>query len=94
VDTLQRVQAILGEHHDWSELARRLDDRRRKLANKGARHRTLVGYEALLGRARQEQRARHEVYRAELHDRLSALLTAEPARARTGRSIFELIAVN
>jgi CHAD domain-containing protein len=97
LDTLQKVQSILGEHHDWSELSGRLDDRRRKLANDGARHKELVGYEALLGRARLEQKARYDSYRAGLHDRLSALLTEEravPPRARAGRSIFEMIAVN
>jgi CHAD domain-containing protein len=94
LEALQKAQGILGEHHDWSELAGRLDQRRRKLSNHGARHRELVGYEALLGRARQEQRARYESYRTELHERLSTLLTAEPARAREGRSIFEMIAAN
>ena len=97
LDTLQEVQTILGEHHDWSELARRLDARRLELANDGARHRDLIGYEALLARARKEQRARYESYRADLHDRLTVLLEANPlpaARGRAGRSIFEMIAVN
>jgi CHAD domain-containing protein len=95
LDTLQKVQAVLGEHHDWSELARVLDDRRRKLANDGAHHRELVGYEALLARARQEQKARYEIYRGEPHERLAALLSAEPPPARSnGRSIFEMIASN
>jgi CHAD domain-containing protein len=96
LDLLQKVQTTLGEHHDWSELARRLDDRRRKLAYDGARHRELVGYEAMLGRARLEQKARYDAYRAELHDRLSALVTEERAapRTRPGRSIFEMIAGN
>jgi hypothetical protein len=96
LDVLQKVQTMLGEHHDWSELSRRLDDRRRKLANDGARHRELVGYEAMLGRARLEQKARYDAYRAELHDRLSPLVTEERAATRTrpGRSIFEMIAAN
>ena len=96
LDTLEKVQTVLGEHHDWSELARRLDGRRRQLANDGAGHRELLGYEALLARSRQEQRARYEVFRAELHDRLSNQLE-EPlpsVRTRAGRSIFEMIAVN
>jgi len=97
LDTLQKIQTILGEHHDWSELARRLDERRRELANDGARHKELIGYEALLGRARLEQKARYESYRGGLHDRLSVLLTEERGaapRPRAGRSIFEMIAAN
>jgi CHAD domain-containing protein len=68
----------LGEHHDWSELAHRLD-RRRQEANPGAQ----AGYRALLGRVRQEQKAWHQDYLARFHDRLPALVShsdaAEPA---------------
>jgi CHAD domain-containing protein len=80
LEGLQRVLTVLGEHHDWSELSRRLDQRRLALAHRGARHRELVGYEALLARARQQQKARHDRYRAELHDELLLLVTA-PARS-------------
>jgi CHAD domain-containing protein len=83
LETLQRVQDLLGQHHDWSMLALRLDRRRRKLANRGARHRELVGYEALLARARQEQKARYDGYRGELHVPLGLLVEAiTPLEAR------------
>lgn len=79
---LQAVLTLLGEHHDWSELSRRLDQRRLTLAHDGARHRDLVGYEALLVRARKEQRSRHDAYRARFHDRLPDLVTAGRSAAR------------
>jgi CHAD domain-containing protein len=76
LDGLQGLQTVLGEHHDWSELARRLDKRRLALATDGAGHRELVGYEALLDRARHEQKARYEAYLALQHDRLPRWLGA------------------
>lgn len=101
LEALQKVLAVLGEHHDWSELARRLDIRRLALANDGARHRELVGYEGLLARAREQQRARFDAYRSQLHDHLPALVSTEAAAlaAARGRSsglrhLFEMAAVN
>jgi CHAD domain-containing protein len=76
LSTLQDVQTLLGEHHDWSELGDRLDLRRCKLLAAGARHRGLIGYELLLSRAREEQKARYDAYRAHLHDRLGTLVAA------------------
>jgi len=101
LEALQKVLTVLGEHHDWSELARRLDLRRLALANDGAPHRELVGYEGLLVRARQQQRARFDLYRTQLHDHLPALVSTEAAAlaAARGRSsglrqLFEMAAVN
>jgi CHAD domain-containing protein len=82
LNELQAVLTVLGEHHDWSELCRRLDQRRLALAHDGARHRDLVGYEGLLARARKEEKARHEIYRAQFHDRLPILVAAGAARLR------------
>jgi CHAD domain-containing protein len=101
LEALQKVQTVLGEHHDWSELARRLDIRRLALANDGAGHRDLLGYEGLLGRARREQKERFEGYRAQFHDHLpglvsheAAALAAARARASGLRQLFEMAAVN
>jgi CHAD domain-containing protein len=62
LDGLQRVQQVLGEHHDWSELADRLAGKKR------------VGYQALAARARQEQRIRYEQYQHHLDERLPRLV--------------------
>jgi CHAD domain-containing protein len=101
LEALQKVQTVLGEHHDWSELSRRLDIRRLALANDGAQHRELVGYESLLARARREQKARFEVYYSTLHEHLPALVSTEAAalaavRGRQSglRQLFEMAAVN
>jgi CHAD domain len=72
--TLQALLATLGEHHDWSELARRLDRRRQR-----ARPRDQAGYRALLARARQEQKAWHQDYLARFHDQLPALVSPNAA---------------
>jgi hypothetical protein len=72
--TLEETQTLLGQHHDWSELGDRLDLRRCKLLAAGARHRGLIGYELLLTRAREEQKARYDAYRTQLHDRLAELV--------------------
>jgi hypothetical protein len=77
--TLRALQTTLGEHHDWSELARRLDERRPE-----ARRRDQPGYRALLARARQEQKAWHQDYLARFHDQLPALVSrSAPAEAAT-----------
>jgi CHAD domain-containing protein len=101
LEALQKVQTALGEHHDWSELARRLDIRRLALANDGAHHRELVGFEGLLARARSEQKAHFERYHVELHEHLPALVSAEAAalaaardRSSGLRQLFEKAAVN
>jgi hypothetical protein len=74
--SLEQMHTLLGEHHDWSELGDRLDLERCKLLAEGARHRGLIGYELLLSRARDQQKARYDRYRAELHDRVPALVEA------------------
>jgi CHAD domain-containing protein len=99
LEALQKAQTVLGEHHDWSELARRLDIRRLALANDGARHRDLVGYEGLLARARREQKARFDAYQSQFHEHLPALVSHEAAalagaRASGLRQLFEMAAVN
>jgi CHAD domain-containing protein len=82
---LEDTQRLLGEHHDWSELGDRLDLRRCKLLAAGARHRGLIGYELLLSRAREEQKARYDGYRTQLHDRLAAAVSELlPERAPRG----------
>jgi CHAD domain-containing protein len=78
LEGLHATQTVLGEHHDWSELARRLDARRLALANDGAGHRDLVGYESLLDLARREQKARHDAYLAQHHERLPEWLALPP----------------
>jgi hypothetical protein len=35
---------------------------------------SVIGYEGLLARARQEQRTRYDLYRAELHDQIPAVV--------------------
>jgi len=101
LEALQKLQTVLGEHHDWSELARRLDIRRLALANDGAPHRELLGYEGLLARARREQKARFDLYHAQLHEHVPALVSTEAAalaasrgRASGLRQLFEMAAVN
>jgi CHAD domain-containing protein len=81
--TLQRVQQVLGEHHDWSELGRRLIDQHAKLASrKGRPTEKLAGYRGLTARAAREQKARYEVYRRELHDRLPELVAVHAGERR------------
>lgn len=91
--TLQDVQTLLGEHHDWSELGDRLDLRRCKLLAEGARHHGLIGYELLLSRAREEQKARYDAYRAQLHDRLPALLADLGQAKRPPRPLISAVDV-
>jgi CHAD domain-containing protein len=66
LEELQRVQQVLGEHHDWSELARRLASRKK----------SRPGLPTLIARARDEQRARFERYQHELEHRLAHLVGA------------------
>jgi CHAD domain-containing protein len=70
---LQRVQQVLGEHHDWSELAGRL-------AKLGSKKRHGAGYRTLAARARQEQRIRYELYQHDLDERLPRLVSAHHGR--------------
>jgi CHAD domain-containing protein len=79
LEELQRAQQVLGEHHDWSELVRRL--RARQAAHQGKQ---AAAYRALVVRAEQEQRQRFERYRAEVHDRLAAALGAHRSAGRSG----------
>jgi CHAD domain-containing protein len=86
---LKEAQQVLGEHHDWSELGRRLRDRAAELAAKadqGPRRRALLaGYLALHARVEQEQRGLYDTYRRRLHDRIPALVHAPPAPTPTTR---------
>jgi CHAD domain-containing protein len=76
---LQEVQHVLGEHHDWSELARRLHLREEALARDLPR---AAAYRALRARAEKEQKLRFDRY-LELHERLPALVTAHRPRRRS-----------
>ena len=82
IESLQKLQQVLGEHHDWSELARRLGERAARLGRrtgkkKVARRAALV---ALRTRARAEQRRRYEIYLDEHADRLAALVAGRGDR--------------
>jgi CHAD domain-containing protein len=76
---LQKVQQVLGEHHDWSELGRRL----RQAALKSRKGTRAQAYQALLARAAEEQGTRFDSYRADWHDRLPSLVAGHlPATRR------------
>lgn len=89
LEVLQRVQQVLGEHHDWSELSRRLAKRARKIGQSRKRsgrrkdgERSLAekaAHLALRARARHEQRERYELYARELAGQLPEVVRAHAA---------------
>lgn len=83
LERLKELLDVLGEHHDWSELARRLERRLQALTEAGASPRPLTGYRKLRVRARREQRRRHRDYLIRFHERLPALVSSQADRPGT-----------
>jgi hypothetical protein len=91
---LQQIQQVLGEHHDWSELARRLRAREAaSVRGKDGSRRRSSAFRALRRRVEQEQRARFDRFQHELQHRLPSLVAAHvpairpraPATRRNGQ---------